>query len=269
MHTIVKKIGVIVSVFTLIITSFVVVPQSASACSCIMPVPPQQALEQSVAVFSGTVTTIVEGSSAYKVSFIANTFWKGNSSGVVTITTPQDSAACGFSFEMGKTYIVYAHETEDGQLGTTLCSRTHELQADDQDVIALGTGSAVPTETTQQPQALNYNTIVLSSILLILLIPTIIFVYIPYAKHNPNHFWFKRKLYGWGWTPVTWQGWGITLIYIVGIIAASLTIDKNSPIREIMFTAVLPIVLLTIAFIRIAYKKGESPRWQWGPEKND
>jgi len=88
--------------------------------------------------------------------------------------------------------------------------------------------------------------------------------YIKYLKDNPEGYWFKRKLYGWGWTPATWQGWSITFFYIILLILFALTIDKTSPECEIVFTFFLPAVLLTIAFIRIAYKKGEKPRWQWG-----
>jgi hypothetical protein len=24
-----------------------------------------------------------------------------------------------------------------------------------------------------------------------------------YLRNNPQRYWFKRKLYGWGWTPAT------------------------------------------------------------------
>jgi len=82
------------------------------------------------------------------------------------------------------------------------------------------------------------------------------------------NYWFKRKIYGWGWTPVTWQGWVTTIIYLALIILFSLTVDKTSPAREVMFTFILPVILLTVAFIRIAFKKGEKPKWQWGVEKN-
>jgi hypothetical protein len=88
--------------------------------------------------------------------------------------------------------------------------------------------------------------------------------YVKYLKDNPKHYWFKKKLYGWGWTPATWQGWLITLIYVLLIIIFAQTIDDISPVREVMFTFVLPVVFLTITFIRIAYKKGEKPGWQWG-----
>ncbi len=101
----------------------------------------------------------------------------------------------------------------------------------------------------------------------LMLMPAIIEVYIPYAKDNPEHLWFKRKLYGWGWTPVTWQGWLVTLLYIGLMVAFALTIDETSPTREIFFTLILPATLLTVSFLRIAYKKGESPRWQWGEKR--
>lgn len=92
--------------------------------------------------------------------------------------------------------------------------------------------------------------------------------YIAYLKDNPERFWFKRKLFGFGWTPATWQGWLITLVYLVVVLALALiltlTVDENSSGREIMFTFFLPLVFITTLFIRIAYKKGEKPRWQWG-----
>jgi len=76
--------------------------------------------------------------------------------------------------------------------------------------------------------------------------------------------WFKRKLFGWGWYPASWQGWLVTFLYLALSILFSLTIDENSGRREVFFTFVLPFVLITFTFIRIAYKKGESPKWQWG-----
>lgn len=90
-----------------------------------------------------------------------------------------------------------------------------------------------------------------------------------YLRDNPQGYWFKARLYGWGWTPVRWQGFVIILIYIVAIIFFALTIDRNSSAREVMFTFVLPFVLLTVALFRICYKTGEKPRWMWGPPKKD
>ncbi|MCI5051347.1 MAG: hypothetical protein MRY57_03490 [Candidatus Pacebacteria bacterium] len=92
--------------------------------------------------------------------------------------------------------------------------------------------------------------------------------YIKYLKDNPKGYWFKRKLYGWGWTPATWQGWLVTLMYILLVLFFALTISEDSAAREIVFTFILPVVLLTITFFRIAYSKGEKPKWMWGIPKN-
>lgn len=103
----------------------------------------------------------------------------------------------------------------------------------------------------------------------VLLLPPLIRLYFQYAKENPGHLWFKRKLYGWGWVPVTWQGWLTTVVYIGFVMLFALTIDENSPTREIAFTFLIPVAILTATFIRILYKKGESPRWQWGKDQDD
>lgn len=89
-----------------------------------------------------------------------------------------------------------------------------------------------------------------------------------YFKDNPQNLWFKRKLYGWGWTPVRWQGWAVLGAYVLLMILFSLTIDDNSSDKEVVFTFILPVVLLTFTLFRICYKKGEKPKWQWGPPKS-
>jgi hypothetical protein len=85
-----------------------------------------------------------------------------------------------------------------------------------------------------------------------------------YIQDNPQGYWFKRKLYGWGWTPVTWQGMAVTLGYLAAIIGLTLTRDEDSSVREVTLTFVLPIIILTAVLLYICYKKGEKPRWQWG-----
>lgn len=93
-------------------------------------------------------------------------------------------------------------------------------------------------------------------------------MYKEYIEDNPKGYWFKRKLYGWGWIPVRWQGWLVVGIYVLLLFAFSFTIDESSLGSEIFFTFLLPLVLLTIVLIRICYKKGEKPKWQWGLRNN-
>lgn len=92
---------------------------------------------------------------------------------------------------------------------------------------------------------------------------------IAYYKDNPEGYWFKRKVWGWGWVPVTWQGWTVIGLWSVAVAFLALTLDETSSPREVMFTFVLPIMVLTALLICICYKKGEKPKWQWGFEDKE
>ncbi len=80
--------------------------------------------------------------------------------------------------------------------------------------------------------------------------------------------WFKRKWYGWGWYPATWQGLLITCAYVILMIFFAAMIDASATPREFVLIFLLPAILLTIIFLKICYKKGETPRWQWGRPKD-
>lgn len=95
-------------------------------------------------------------------------------------------------------------------------------------------------------------------------------MYIAYLKDNPEHLWFKRKLYGWGWTPVTWQGWGIILCFIAILVADSIrTTTPLSPTDALPIAFVLRVLLYIAVLLALCYKKGEKPKWQWGLPKDN
>lgn len=75
---------------------------------------------------------------------------------------------------------------------------------------------------------------------------------------------FKNKTYGYGRVPATWQGRVIIAVYVIVLAALGLSLDENSPMREVAFMFILPCILLTIALLRIAYKTGEKPERRWG-----
>ena len=96
--------------------------------------------------------------------------------------------------------------------------------------------------------------------------------YLDYFKNNPNHYWFKRKIWGWGWVPVTLQGWHTTFLYIAFVLLLVLTreeaIPGNPDSGSNFLVFGLPFIILTALFVLIAYKKGEKPKWQWGLPKD-
>ncbi len=95
--------------------------------------------------------------------------------------------------------------------------------------------------------------------------------YVNYLNDNPNNLWFKRKLYGWGWVPVKWQGWCVILVYVALLVVFVISREKDIPGNpdsgSNFLTFALPIIALTTLLVIICYKKGEKPRWQWGHNK--
>jgi hypothetical protein len=73
--------------------------------------------------------------------------------------------------------------------------------------------------------------------------------------------WFKAKSYGWGWTPVTWQGWAVIGVYI-GLLVLMMT-------RRDAVWQLPAVVLLTGALISISYLTGEKPEWRWGRKRKE
>ena len=90
--------------------------------------------------------------------------------------------------------------------------------------------------------------------------------YIQYLKDNPQGYWFKAKLYGWGWVPVKWQGWFVLAIFIILVLLNFFRIDSTShSASDTLINFIPQTIILALILIAICYKKGEKPRWQWGP----
>jgi hypothetical protein len=93
--------------------------------------------------------------------------------------------------------------------------------------------------------------------------------YLAYLRDNPERYWFKRKLYGWGWTPARWQGWAVIGVFALAILALTLRLDPQAQLKDVIWSFFAPLLALVVLVIGIAYRTGESPRWQWGLEKKD
>lgn len=69
--------------------------------------------------------------------------------------------------------------------------------------------------------------------------------------------WFKAKRYGWGWYPVTWQGWLVTFIFVCLMIFSPIDIEKN------IFLFMIWIIVMCLFLFMICKLKGEKPKWSW------
>jgi hypothetical protein len=132
---------------SVIAVSVLAVHREAAACKCKVPPPPEEAMAGSVAVFEGTVTEVrgpkdeAEHGNLEVTLRIGRRF-KGAEADTVTVITSNSSAACGYGFEQGMTYLVYANDGDDGRLSVGLCSRTARIEDAADDLSALGPGQA-------------------------------------------------------------------------------------------------------------------------------
>ncbi len=78
-------------------------------------------------------------------------------------------------------------------------------------------------------------------------------------------YWVKPKRYGYGATPVTWQGWAVTLGTVLAMVAVSLYLRLTA--RSFWGLAALlafdATVLAALAIVSCRKTDGEW-RWRWG-----
>lgn len=142
----------------------------AWACDCDRPDLEHQ-LEQSDAVFSGTVTGIDAGDGrAYDTGGAVATYdtdsrirllevdvevdqvWDGEVDEHQLLYTEESSGSCGYEFEQGRAYLLYTAEDDEARLRASLCSRIAPIGDAAEDLDALGEGGpplAAPAPTTE------------------------------------------------------------------------------------------------------------------------
>jgi hypothetical protein len=136
----------ILLVLALAASTLVLTPGSAFACSCAGPLSDAEAEEGSDAVFAGTVTgyeiakPIGNAPSPDDVRMAllvdwkldVDTYVKGEPAAEQTIESSGQGTACGFQFDVGKRYLVFAYESEkDGGFATNSCTNTRRLGAEE------------------------------------------------------------------------------------------------------------------------------------------
>lgn len=110
--------------------SVVVFAVRAHACSCGAQTI-DKAWQSSSAVFTGKVAAIDKDPTGLwnKAQIQASKVFKGSASttAATSVRTANVEASCGYSFQVGETYLVWTTEN-NGQLSTGLCSLTKPLK---------------------------------------------------------------------------------------------------------------------------------------------
>jgi uncharacterized membrane protein HdeD (DUF308 family) len=79
-----------------------------------------------------------------------------------------------------------------------------------------------------------------------------------------SQYWFKPKRYGYGATPITWQGWAVTLGIVAAMVAVSLYLRLNERHDWALALLIAFDVLALGALFVISRRKTDGEwRWRW------
>jgi Na+/melibiose symporter-like transporter len=82
-----------------------------------------------------------------------------------------------------------------------------------------------------------------------------------------TQYWFKPKRYGYGATPVSWEGWAATIavsaVVIGSVIVMQMLVDRSNFVAWVVRAAIIAAV--TLWFVRTARERTDGEwRWRWG-----
>lgn len=142
-------------VLSVVVGWLLVTSSAAHACSCMTPGTPCESYGTANAVFVGTAVSVRElerpksgdvdtwhYQRAYK--FSVEQSYLGVEGTEVEIVTGSGGGDCGYQFQIGTRYVVYAHSYQD-RLSTTICTRTRTVTSAGEDLAFLrNLSSAAP-----------------------------------------------------------------------------------------------------------------------------
>ena len=91
-------------------------------------------------MFSGQVTAIEKEAATRTTTATlrVSEVWKGPERGTLEVSTSSQGSACGYAFQEGQEYLVYAYGKQD--LKVSACGGTTHLSKADEDLALLGNG---------------------------------------------------------------------------------------------------------------------------------
>lgn len=82
-----------------------------------------------------------------------------------------------------------------------------------------------------------------------------------------NEFWFKPKTYGYGATPITWEGWTVVAVYVMAIVACVTMGALREKTVSNWAMSICMIAIATVAMVWVSVIKMEGHwGWRWGAD---
>lgn len=71
--------------------------------------------------------------------------------------------------------------------------------------------------------------------------------------------WFRAKRFGWGWYPVTWQGWTVLAVWLFVFVGIMSGLNQHASPWVFLGKVFGSVIVLLV----ICWKTGERPSWRW------
>ncbi len=86
------------------------------------------------------------------------------------------------------------------------------------------------------------------------------------SKDVGKKYWFKPRGFGYGATPITWEGWMVVIVFIIYILSISVLITEGGSIGKYLLYVFVGIVAVAV----ISKKKTDGKwKWSWGKKKGE
>ena len=128
-------------------------PNSILACTCSPLNRPLVEYDQVDVVFMGVAAEVQESPNGrLEAKIIVTGIWKGIRSSVIRVLTGNPCMGCGFPFQEGQSYLIYALKVADfygaKAIYTGICNRTRPISMAQEDFQALGEPQLVPVRNS-------------------------------------------------------------------------------------------------------------------------
>ena len=88
-------------------------------------------------------------------------------------------------------------------------------------------------------------------------------------KSAMKKYWFKRRRYGYGWVPASWQGWTVFIVYLAVVLANVIVLVVTPFSSELLWFYLTTLITATVAVMIIATQTSPKPKWRWGKKSDD
>ncbi len=83
-------------------------------------------------------------------------------------------------------------------------------------------------------------------------------------------YWFRPKRYGYGATPITWQGWLLTIAFVALLIGIMKMLEAGFGGGQARVAVLAATAAATVLFIWISWRKTDGAwRWRWGTDAEE